>query len=92
MSEGRCPTCGKPLAQPPKTFGATPRMAELLAFITDYIAEAGFAPSYKEMASVINVRSNSSIHRMVLALEERGLIRRLPDRVRSIEVVERTGP
>src|ERR1044072_8600911 len=35
-----------------------------------------------------NLRSKSGIHRLITALEERGFIRRLPNRARAIEVIK----
>lgn len=66
----------------------TPRQLELLAFIRAHIAERGFCPSYDQMRDAVKLRSKSGIHRLVKGLEERGAIRRLRFRARSIELVE----
>jgi repressor LexA len=39
------------------------------------------------MKDALDLRSKSGIHRLITALEERGFIRRLPNRARAIEVV-----
>lgn len=65
----------------------TPRQQQLLAFIRSYWAEKHCCPSYEEMMRAVNLRSKSGIHRMILGLEERGFIRRLQNRARSIEIV-----
>ena len=44
-------------------------------------------PSFDEMKDALDLRSKSGIHRLIMALEERGFIRRLPNRARAIEVV-----
>src|SRR6202022_2875685 len=44
-------------------------------------------PSFDEMKDALDLRSKSGIHRLITALEERGFIRRLPNRARAIEVV-----
>ena len=44
-------------------------------------------PSFDEMKDVLDLRSKSGIHRLITALEERGFIRRLPNRARAIEVI-----
>ena len=67
----------------------TPRQSDLLHFIHGYVARYGFAPSYDEMQRGIGAGTRGGIHRMVCALEERGHIRRLPYRARSIEVLFR---
>src|SRR4051794_26528299 len=68
--------------------GLTPKQAKLFAFIKAYFAESGgISPSYDEMMGHMGVVSKSGVHRLVTALEERQLIRRIPHRVRSIEVI-----
>ena len=44
-------------------------------------------PSFDEMKEALDLRSKSGIHRLILALEERGFIRRLANRARAIEVL-----
>ncbi|NIJ56828.1 repressor LexA [Pseudochelatococcus lubricantis] len=39
------------------------------------------------MKDALDLRSKSGIHRLIIALEERGFIRRLPNRARAIEVI-----
>lgn len=51
----------------------------------------GVAPSFEEMRIAAGLKSKSGIHRLVKALEERGFIRRLPQRARSIEVLRLPG-
>ena len=45
-------------------------------------------PSFDEMKDALDLRSKSGIHRLITALEERGFIRRLPNRARAIEVIK----
>jgi repressor LexA len=40
------------------------------------------------MKEALDLRSKSGIHRLITALEERGFIRRLPNRARAIEVIK----
>src|SRR5690242_11544764 len=65
----------------------TRKQAELLRFIHERLKEAGVPPSFDEMKDALDLRSKSGIHRLIKALEERGFIRRLPNRARAIEVV-----
>ena len=44
-------------------------------------------PSFDEMKDALDLRSKSGIHRLIMALEERGFIRRLANRARAIEVL-----
>jgi repressor LexA len=66
----------------------TRKQAELLRFIHERLKEAGVPPSFDEMKEALDLRSKSGIHRLITALEERGFIRRLPNRARAIEVIK----
>jgi repressor LexA len=65
----------------------TKKQSELLRFIHERLQEAGVPPSFDEMKEALDLRSKSGIHRLILALEERNFIRRLPNRARAIEVI-----
>jgi repressor LexA len=65
----------------------TRKQLELLRFIHERLKEAGVPPSFDEMKDALDLRSKSGIHRLISALEERGFIRRLPNRARAIEVI-----
>ncbi|BCP53666.1 LexA repressor [Kaistia sp. 32K] len=65
----------------------TRKQYELLLFINERLKEAGVPPSFDEMKDALDLRSKSGIHRLIKALEERGFIRRLPNRARALEVV-----
>ncbi|WP_029355857.1 transcriptional repressor LexA [Bosea sp. 117] len=65
----------------------TRKQHELLRFIHERLKETGVPPSFEEMKEALDLRSKSGIHRLITALEERGFIRRLPNRARALEVV-----
>src|SRR5487761_2646621 len=65
----------------------TKKQSELLRFIHERLKEAGVPPSFDEMKDALDLRSKSGIHRLIMALEERGFIRRLPNRARALEVL-----
>lgn len=66
----------------------TRKQYELLRFISERLKESGVPPSFDEMKDALDLRSKSGIHRLITALEERGFIRRLPNRARAIEVIK----
>ena len=66
----------------------TPKQQELLSFIQTRLEEGGVSPSFEEMKEALDLRSKSGIHRLINALEERGFIRRLPNRARALEVLK----
>ncbi|PCH81023.1 MAG: repressor LexA [Hyphomicrobiales bacterium] len=65
----------------------TRKQHELLMFIHERLKETGVPPSFDEMKDALDLKSKSGIHRLITALEERGFIRRLPNRARALEVV-----
>ncbi len=65
----------------------TEKQRELLIFINRRIKETGVSPSFDEMKEALDLRSKSGIHRLIMALEERGFLRRLPNRARALEVL-----
>ncbi|MFL6799796.1 MAG: transcriptional repressor LexA [Xanthobacteraceae bacterium] len=66
----------------------TKKQLELLRFVHERLKEVGVPPSFDEMKDALDLRSKSGIHRLITALEERGFIRRLPNRARAIEVIK----
>ena len=66
----------------------TEKQHELLKYIYQRVTENGISPSYDEMKLAVNLHSKSGIHRLVNALEERGYIRRLPNRARALEILK----
>jgi repressor LexA len=70
----------------------TRKQNELLRFIHERLRETGVPPSFDEMKEALDLKSKSGIHRLITALEERGFIRRLPNRARALEVIKLPEP
>ena len=66
----------------------TSKQHELLLFINKRLNETGVSPSFDEMREALDLKSKSGVHRLISALEERGFIRRLPNRARALEVLK----
>ena len=66
----------------------TAKQRELLVFIDDRLKQDGVSPSFDEMREALDLKSKSGVHRLISALEERGFIRRLPNRARALEVLK----
>lgn len=66
----------------------TRKQHELLMFVHERMKESGIPPSFDEMKDALDLKSKSGIHRLITALEERGFIRRLPNRARALEVIK----
>lgn len=69
--------------------GLTRKQSEALDFIKSYMAShGGCPPSLLDMMRGLGLQSKSGPMRLLNGLEERGYIRRLRNRARTIEVVE----
>jgi len=66
----------------------TEKQRDLLLLIDKRIKTDGVPPSYDEMKDHLGLASKSGIHRLITALEERGFIRRLPNKARALEVIK----
>ena len=68
----------------------TVRQREVMLFIQNYMDENGdIAPSVREISSGTGVHSSAGAHRIVLCLEERGYIKKLPNRARALKILQR---
>ncbi len=65
----------------------TRKQHELLTYIHEHLTANGVSPSFEEMKEALELKSKSGVHRLISALEERGFIRRLPNRARALEVM-----
>ena len=66
----------------------TIKQKELLNYIQKFQSKNGVTPSYEEMKSALNLKSKSGIHRLIIALEERGFVRRLAHKARALEIIK----
>jgi len=69
----------------------TAKQRELIVFIQERLEETGVSPSFEEMKEALDLKSKSGVHRLISALEERGFLRRLPNRARALEVIRQPG-
>ena len=68
----------------------TERQKMVLDFINLYIKMKGFPPSYMDIATGLNLRSKSNIHRLVHDLKDKGLLAVKPHMVRSLKVIDKS--
>lgn len=66
----------------------TAKQQQLLFYIKQHLDKGGISPSFEEMKDALDLKSKSGIHRLISALEERGFIRRLPNRARALEILK----
>ncbi len=73
-----------------KRHGLTPRQQQILDYLVREVQGKGYAPSVREIAEALGLRSPSTVHQHLAALAQKGYIRRHGDRMRALEVVDKT--
>lgn len=74
--------------RPEGSLPQTPPQLQLLRFIAGYqAAHDGVSPTLAECAIGIGAKRRSSAHKIMIELERRGLVRRLYNRARAIELL-----
>lgn len=69
----------------------TRRQREILDYLTNYIDDRGYAPSFEEIAERFHFQSLATVHEHLTNLERKGFIRRTPNESRAIEIVPPRG-
>lgn len=64
----------------------TVKQKDLLDFISLYYKDNSVFPTYEEMKHALNIKSKSSIHKLISSIEERGFIERIPHKARAIQL------
>ncbi len=71
---------------PPDATGLTPRQQRILSHIKDAMERVGYPPSMREIGEAVGLTSSSSVAHQLKVLEEKGFVRRDPNRPRALEV------
>jgi len=71
---------------PPDATGLTARQQRVLAHIKDSIEMRGYPPSMREIGEAVGLTSSSSVAHQLKTLEEKGFLKRDPNRPRALEV------
>ena len=66
----------------------TKKQMEILECIKQAILDNGYPPTVRELCDMVHLKSTSSIHANLEALERNGYIRRDPSKPRAIEIVD----
>ena len=71
---------------PPDATGLTPRQQRILNVLRDAIEQRGYPPSIREIGDLVGLASSSSVAHQLRVLEQKGFIKRDPNRPRALEV------
>jgi repressor LexA len=71
---------------PPDATGLTPRQQRILNVLRESIEQRGYPPSIREIGDHVGLASSSSVAHQLRVLEQKGFIKRDPNRPRALEV------
>src|SRR6185503_19885526 len=66
--------------------GLTARQRTILSVIRDAVSSRGFPPSMREIGDAVGLQSTSSVSHQLAVLEQKGYIRRDPNKPRALDV------
>lgn len=66
------------------------KQLEILEYIKSEILRIGYPPAVREICEAVHLKSTSSVHAHLEALEKNGYIRRDPTKPRAIEIIDDT--
>ncbi|HUA96839.1 MAG TPA: transcriptional repressor LexA [Terracidiphilus sp.] len=65
----------------------TKRQKEILDFLETFVRRNGYSPSFEEIARGMELKSLATVHKHITNLERKGMLDRVHNRSRSIDVV-----
>ncbi len=65
----------------------TRRQKEILDFLEAFVTRNGYSPSFEEIARGMSLRSLATVHKHITNLEKKGMLDRVHNRSRSIDVL-----
>jgi len=71
---------------PTDATGLTARQQRILEHLRDFMEQRGYPPSMREIGEAVGLTSSSSVAHQLKVLEEKGYVRRDPNRPRALEV------
>ena len=66
----------------------TKRQLDCYNVIKEYRAIHKFSPSYDNIAEMLGIKSKNAVHRLIIGLESRGALERMPNRARAFRLLE----
>jgi repressor LexA len=77
---------------PPDASGLTPRQRRVLDVIREAVEQRGYPPSMREIGESVGLTSSSSVSHQLRSLQNKGFIRRDPNRPRALEILHPDAP
>jgi repressor LexA len=79
--------CGSLFIRYNALMAVTRRQKEVLDFLESFVARNGYSPSFEEIARGMGLKSLATVHKHITNLEKKGLLDRVHNRSRSIDVL-----
>lgn len=68
----------------------TERQQQILEYLVREVRDKGYAPSVREIGMALGLRSPSTVHQHLTALERKGCVRRHGERMRALEIMDKS--
>jgi repressor LexA len=68
----------------------TGRQQQILDYVVSAVQEKGYVPSVREIGAALGLRSPSTVHQHLSALEHKGCLRRQGERMRALEIMDKS--
>ena len=79
--------CNSPFIRYNARMAVTKRQKEILDFLETFVTRNGYSPSFEEIARGMELKSLATVHKHITNLEKKGLLDRVHNRSRSIDVL-----
>src|SRR5436190_15429766 len=85
--EGKNSSCNSLFVRYNSRMAVTRRQKEIIDFLESFVTRNGYSPSFEEIARGMNLKSLATVHKHITNLEKKGLLDRVHNRSRSIDVL-----
>ena len=79
--------CGSLFIRYNARMAVTRRQKEVLDFLEAFVSRNGYSPSFEEIARGMSLKSLATVHKHITNLEKKGMLDRVHNRSRSIDVL-----
>jgi len=80
-------SCGSLFIRYNAPMAVTRRQKEILDFLETFVSRNGYSPSFEEIARGMSLKSLATVHKHITNLEKKGMLDRVHNRSRSIDVL-----
>ena len=87
VNKWRKDCCGSLFIRYNAPMAVTRRQKEVLDFLEAFVSRNGYSPSFEEIARGMSLKSLATVHKHITNLEKKGMLDRVHNRSRSIDVL-----